>query len=289
MAFSGCIAYKSAALTAQNLTTATAMVFNSDSYDTDAWHDTGSNTSRLTVPTGVTYAAFLANIIIDNFSTFNGFTVEIRKNGSGIAQNIYINTTINHTSVKAQLWSGPLAVTAGDYFEVFVTCSVDTSVDIAAGSWFAGWKAPAAPGTFSGCTAKRTTSVSGGDFSTAAAVALDDELYDVGGWHDTVTNNSRLTVPSGVSYVELVASIDPSAFTANQWCEVSIRKNGSALTQPIVVNKSQNTATVSRWQIMTPPLAVSPGDYFELFFQTQTDTSITLLDTRLWLSIRKVV
>lgn len=283
--FSGCLAYNTPAVTAQNLTAGATLAFNSEVYDVGFWH---TNTSRITVPAGVDYAAFLANVIIDNFTVNNGLLVEIRKNGAGLSQNIFTNTTVNNTSAKIQIWSGPLAVAAGDYFEVFVTCAVDTSVDISASSWFAGWKCPAAPNTFSGCVAKRVASLSAADFTTAIAVALDDELYDVGGWHDTVTNNSRLTVPAGVSYVQLVGGIDPSALTATQWGEVSIRKNGSALAQPIVVNKSQVTATVARWQIMTPPLAVTPGDYFELFFQTQSDASITLLDTRLWLAAWKV-
>lgn len=288
--FKGCLAYRSAALTGQDYTVSSGLqVWANEAYDVGGWHEGVTNPSRMTIPAGVTFAQFAGQIVINNYAPGNGYGVVLYKNGSALTQEVFVNGTINHTSVKLQFMTPPLSVQVGDYFEMRVTMGGDTSIDIAAGSWFAAWKAPAAPNTFSGCVAKRTAALSAADFTTAIAVAFDDELYDVGGWHDTVTNNSRVTVPAGVSYVQLVGMIDPSAFTANQWAELSIRKNGSVIANtPCVTVKSVGTATVTRHQVITPPLAVSPGDYFELFFQTQSDASITLLDTRLWLAIWKV-
>lgn len=289
MAFSGCIAYKSAALTAQNLTTAAAMVFNSEVYDTDAWHDTSSNTSRLTVPSGVAYAQFMGGVQIDNVAGNSGYILDILKNGAALTGAIPRTfDTTNHTTVYAQVCTAPLAVSPGDYFELRVQVFTDTSVDIAAGSWFAGWQAPAAPETFAGACILKSADQGAADYSAGAVVAFDEELYDVGGWHDNVTNNSRLTIPSGVSYVQLSGWVGCTAFTATQWARAQILKNGSAMTQPLAVNNSAGTSTIQRWGLGSPPLAVSPGDYFELHFQTQTDASITLTSTRNWLSIRKV-
>lgn len=49
--FVGCRVYNSAAISAANVTT-TNLTFNSERFDTDAFHSTVTNTGRITVPTG---------------------------------------------------------------------------------------------------------------------------------------------------------------------------------------------------------------------------------------------
>ncbi len=286
--FSGALIYKSAALTAQNLTGNVAMVFNSELYDVDGWANTNANASRITVPAGVDYAEFMAGIQLDNVIADNVITVQIYKNGAALTQNVRVDKTTNRTTVKLQINTGPLAVSAGDYFEVFVAPISDTSVDVAAGTWLAGWKAPAIANTFSGATVNKAADQSAADYSAGAAIAWDNEVEDVGGWHDTGSNTERLTVPADVAYARFMAFVAVQAFTAGQWLDAQIRKNGSALTQFMAASESHGSATILRFGLSTPPLPVTPGDYFTVFLQTQTDASITITATRNWFSGYKV-
>ncbi len=287
--FSGALIYKSAALTAQNLTGNVAMVFNSELYDVGGWADTNNFPSRITVPAGADYAEFMGGVQLDNVTANQLLVVRIFKNGAALTQEVRIDKTTNRTTVKYQISTGPLAVSAGDYFEMFVqVAGADTSVDVAAGTWLAGWKAPAIANTFSGATVNKAADQSAADYSAGAAITWDNEVEDVGGWHDAGSNTERLTVPAGVAYARFMAFVAVQAFTAGQWLDAQIRKNGSALTQFMAASESHGSATILRFGLSTPPLPVTPGDYFTVFLQTQTDASITITATRNWFSGYKV-
>src|SRR5687767_11840600 len=49
---------------------------------------------------------------------------------------------------------------------------------------------------FSGALVKKSIDQTTADYSTSTAVAFDEEEYDIGGYHDNSTNNTRLTVPA---------------------------------------------------------------------------------------------
>ena len=51
--FHGCRVYNNANLSRNNADFATLLTFNTERYDTDAYHDTSSNTGRITIPTGL--------------------------------------------------------------------------------------------------------------------------------------------------------------------------------------------------------------------------------------------
>lgn len=116
------------------------------------------------------------------------------------------------------------------------------------------------------------------DYMTAAVnVAWNQEVYDDGGWHDNVTNNSRLTVPSGVSRVRVGGTIVASASTASIMMSLGITKGSSASFDGRAghaVTNSPNSLT--RASVSTGPIPVVAGDYFELQFQVTTDNSINI-------------
>jgi hypothetical protein len=57
------------------------------------------------------------------------------------------------------------------------------------------WATPASP-TFSGCALTRTTNLSCAN-STIVQIGFDAETFDVDGYHSNVTNNERITIPTG--------------------------------------------------------------------------------------------
>lgn len=112
-----CAVYHTAAQSVPNATW-TTVLFNSEYYDTDAMHDTATNTSRITISTTGIYL-LTANILFDIGGTGNR-QVDFMKNGSGF---IYRGQTTNNISASFFTdvsTSTMMSLTAGDYMEVIV-------------------------------------------------------------------------------------------------------------------------------------------------------------------------
>jgi len=114
--FNGARVFDSGTQSISNATN-TAITFNSESYDTNSYHSTVTNTSRLTVPsTG--YYLFSAQMFTDANAT-GGRYLEIKKNGTtvqametGAATQASMATFLPITAI--------LSATASDYFELFL-------------------------------------------------------------------------------------------------------------------------------------------------------------------------
>lgn len=128
---------------------------------------------------------------------------------------------------------------------------------------------------FSGVKVYRGSTISSVDATTEYVIPFDSEDFDTDGYHEGVTNPTRLTVPSGVSYVELVGNIYVSDYSTNRDAFLYFKKNGS--TDRIgytKVNSQSHTYVVAN--VSSGPLAVTPGDYFELAIHLEVDTSVTI-------------
>ena len=117
------------------------------------------------------------------------------------------------------------------------------------------------PGARLAALVKRTADWN--DFgSSAIAVPWDAEEYDIGGWHDNATNNTRLTVPSGVSRVRLSAnfSMDDGA----GYPRFQFLKNGSTFPgSPVATDMATSAGDYINLNT-SAEIAVTPGDYFEV-------------------------
>jgi hypothetical protein len=138
--------------------------------------------------------------------------------------------------------------------------------------------------SFSGCMVHKSANLTGQNFVTATRITWDTEDYDTGGWHESVTNPGRLTVPSGVTMVDINAFVRNDNVTANSFSAIFIYKNGSFIR---MVNTS--TSNLERWlNITLQGYPVTAGDYFEIFIQTQSDTSTDILAGQSSFAIRAV-
>lgn len=104
--------------------------------------------------------------------------------------------------------------------------------------------------------------------NTFSAVALDTEDFDVGGLHDTVTNNSRMTIPtSGDGLYQIMAAVyfDPNATGTRL---IRIYKNGTALSYgQAVVSVNDGTNGTGLTTSLIASLVAT--DYIECYaFQT---------------------
>lgn len=138
--FRGALVYKGSDQTSQNITTAAALTFDTEAYDTDSLHSTVSNTSRMSVPSGVSHVQPKACINIGT-GTFGSGTdwvsLEFKKNGSPLTP-VVSQLFVPGTGAPTVCLSGPpLAVSGGvDYLEVYARVASDTSITIAASTWF---------------------------------------------------------------------------------------------------------------------------------------------------------
>lgn len=275
MAFDGVRATNSANLTAQNYTTATAITFNTDTFDTNSWHNIGSNTSRITIPSGVTYVQLFAAIYLTSATSAEVHTVEIRKNGSVLVPACkHTNLVASSTAPIIHLSTPPLPCVAGDYFEVFVTVAADTSVTLTTDSFFSAMAYPITRSSYSGAVVKKAADQTTADYTTLTTLAFDAEDHDTDSYHDNATNNSRLTIPSGVDYVNVMLNVAAALVTVSTTAFGKIMKNGS-----VIASGTWNTAAASNdpagW-LQTGPIAVTAGDYFEGQYQLTGDSSITI-------------
>lgn len=81
--FIGCSAYKNASQTISN-DTVTALLLDTEDYDTSAFHDTGSNTSRMTIPSGLDGKYLVTGYAYYDSNTSGQRQLFIQKNGSPV-------------------------------------------------------------------------------------------------------------------------------------------------------------------------------------------------------------
>lgn len=140
-----------------------------------------------------------------------------------------------------------------------------------------------------GALVKKAADQTAANYTTAAAIAWDAETYDDGNYHDTVTNNSRLTAGIVMPNAQVSAQVTLASHTANKFVQLEIRKNGSASFDGYASNMVQSNTTTPTVNVMTPPLVVALGDYFEAFLTVETDTSITVTAAQSWFAIQRIL
>jgi hypothetical protein len=137
------------------------------------------------------------------------------------------------------------------------------------------WAVPGVSGsvTFAGARAYHNANQSIADVTTTA-LALNSERYDTDAYHDTSTNNSRLTIPSGkAGYYHIGASVnfgpDSDGFRL-----VYIRLNG---TTPIAVQgwKASDGGNITYVSLSTDYL-LAVGDYVEIIVFLSAGNSLNV-------------
>lgn len=129
------------------------------------------------------------------------------------------------------------------------------------------WAAVSSTPTFAGC---RLIKLSGNQAiadSTFVAVTWPTEDFDIGAYHDTSTNTSRITIPSGkggyyrFSWQEYV--VGSAAI-------IYLYKNGARATYNSVASGTPNCFTTVQ--------AGAVGDYFEVYMRQTSGSSQTIGD-----------
>lgn len=133
--FIGCAVYKSADQSISH-NVSTAVTFDSEYFDTDAFHSTSSNTSRITIPSGKA-GKYLITWVLGMQGS--GGIIELRMNKNGSLWDYICNQT--NSSLLNPRFSGALIMNlaVGDYLELFVyqssgsaiNCNTSTQMQVA--------------------------------------------------------------------------------------------------------------------------------------------------------------
>lgn len=133
--FVGCRAYSSGTMTISPSTN-TVLNWDSESYDTDSFHSTSTNTSRMTIPTGKAgYYEVTFGTTNSHTASAQAFNYQLRKNGSTNLFNYYYpNGTEAGSYPSAAVNSITVNLAEADYLEVLVWKNGSGNATIAAGS-----------------------------------------------------------------------------------------------------------------------------------------------------------
>lgn len=139
--------------------------------------------------------------------------------------------------------------------------------------------------------------------NTATAISWENEFTDRGGFFDSGSSTTRLTIPAstGVNTVRITAQVGFEVRVNNTTnCNVYLRKNGSLVDfagngiATYVPAGASQPAGAGSMNIVTPPLAVVAGDYFELmYYHSEIDSASAVVygntaGKTTWLSIEAV-
>lgn len=241
-------AYTSSATTSITNNTETAVSFDSEVFDVGALHDPSSNPSRFTVPTG---GDGLYVVIGQARWTGNGTGIRsarIYKNGTSLqAQNDAASGTTDFTRLEV---AALINLVAGDYVELKVLQTSGGALNLLGTTESDTYLIlmrllSTANTTLPRCQAIRTTNqtITNG---SATAIVLDGETFDTATMHDTSSNQSRITIPSGQDGLYAVIGQFAWAPALVGPYRVALRKNGTtelAVVRSSGVNDAAQDAT----------------------------------------------
>jgi hypothetical protein len=128
--FRGASAYRTAVQSISN-NTLTAMLLTAESFDTDAFHSTATNTSRFTIPTGLG-GKYLCTASVGYAVNSTGFRVmAVSVNGTVIS---YSNQVAGSAQTIGNEIITIVSVNAADYIEFFVQQTSGGSLNTSSGS-----------------------------------------------------------------------------------------------------------------------------------------------------------
>lgn len=130
--FVGAYAYMSANQTLSNNTN-TILTFGAEDFDTNSFHSTSSNTSRMTIPTGYAGKYLICANVTFNTNGTGQRAMNIKKNGNVIAYSVLVQATATTYGTALNI-SKIENCAVGDYIEIEAYQNSGGSLDILGGS-----------------------------------------------------------------------------------------------------------------------------------------------------------
>lgn len=250
-----------------------ALDFDTVVFDEGGWWSNGDH-FLLTVPAGVTKVIVWGQVQWDNANTGSRI-VFIFKNGIRQAETQDSGSSVNFE--MQQVTSGIMEVDEGDTLAVYVNQNSGGNLNLnfadAASMWIRVMAVESvAPSTTPrGALVKRT-----GTFAlvndSEVALPFDDEEYDPEDIHNNSVNNTRLTVPTGVTHVRLYGHMQVGSDTTG-YRSLRITKLGSSFVGTGFSDTSAASRDTQELTVNSAIVEVVGGNYFELVgFQNAGET-----------------
>ena len=137
------------------------------------------------------------------------------------------------------------------------------------------WAAPAvASSSFVGCAAYIHSVNVTYNSGAGIYVPFPSEEFDTNAYHDLVTNNTRITIPSGKDGKYLLSAIFSFNGTVGTYAVLYLLKNGGVALNGFNNNQLGRQATTGT-PVLNGSVVMSAvaGDYFELQFQSDATTA----------------
>lgn len=241
-----------------------ALTFDSELFDTDAFHSVSSNTDRFTVPAGLA-GKYLVTLSLHTSSDPGGTAyASIKKNDTSIASlALFKGDASSHWAAVA---IAILDLSAGDYVN-FKYLAGSAGTLTGGTTW-----APQASivkldsgrvGTGVGASCHNNAVAQSIPNSTWTGLTWTTEVSDTDGFHSTSVNTSRFTVPAGMGGKYLVSgNCALSTASATGARSMSILKNGTTFYG---INGFHPQTTVGeQYGATSAILDLVPGDYVEV-------------------------
>lgn len=263
-------------------TTFVTMNWNTENYDVGGWHDTVSNTSRMTVPSGVSLVRATGGLYASGPMLF-----QQRKNGAafrGMGKSFsYVGFS---AAVGTNAASAPIAVSASDYLEMQIKKRDTGSITPGDDSRFFFAIEALDPATKYALVYNSTSQALSAGVDTT--LSWDSEVADTDAFHSAGTP-TKLVVPSALNgkAVRLCANVTDAAVDTDIVGEflAKILKNGS-YTPGLPVCDSTGRFE-ENLNLFSAPLVVATGDEFTLMVNAASATSVPALE-QVWFSIESV-
>ena len=110
--------------------------------------------------------------------------------------------------------------------------------------------------------------------ATALAFGAGSEQIDTDGFHDTSTNNTRITIPSGKGGKYLVTATCTWVANATGYRELWVQKGASG--RVIQATSSIQGSSVAQSQVAVGVLSLSAGDYLQMYVEHNSGGNLNI-------------
>lgn len=130
-----------------------------------------------------------------------------------------------------------------------------------------------------GVAVKKTADQTAANYTGGVSISWDGEEFDTHAFHDTSTNNDRLTIPSGlgIKKVSLSANVLVNNMTASNWHVLLFNKNASGSFDGYSENNKTSPNTTHGTALAVVGVPCTDGDYFNAIYRNQSDTAIDVV------------
>ena len=243
----------------------TTLTFDSEVYDSDDFHHPATNTSRITIPSGVSRVRLSGSFKTVTGAASDQSVISMYMNGAsfpGAGQKDAEPLTLTTQYVGAV--SAILPVSPGDYFELGAFTSGNSTIQASDETWF---QVEEIPNTIKYAVVQKSANQSMIDGSWTT-LTWNTELADADNMHDNVTNNSRLYVPLGCTRARVSFNIT-NVFVDGQH-NVRATLNGVSNIPGLPANETATAGTDNNNGLGSWIDVVGGVDYFELEYFTST-------------------